>query len=343
MTARLDSNWQYNGLRALVLDNPVLQITILPETGARIYNIIHKPSDTNFLWHHPRNLPRHIPYGSNFDNTWPGGWDEILPSTEETEYRGEKLPHMGELWSLPWEWREVPMDDRSACVYTGVSASILPLRFERWLRLDAEQPIIHLRYRLTNLGLDRLDLIWGIHPLFTISPNHRISLPPCKGLVAQSSGATLGEVGQTYDWPHLPTTEGMIDVSRVQPFETNVFGGHYGTEVNGNWFALTDTRRKVGIGMIYPSDVFRALWMWQVYGGWRGLYHLAIEPWVSYPVRLEQAIEAGRQRILPPGQPLEYELAVIAYTGVESVSAIESHDGHYRVVGATSEQMDLTS
>src|SRR5579871_6535974 len=217
MAARLDTHWQYNGLRALVLDNPHLQVTILPETGARVYNLIHKASDTNLLWHHPRTLPRVIPYGSVFDDTWPGGWDEILPSTEPTEYRGEKLPSMGELWSLNWEWEAIKADDGSAGVWTGVSAAIPPLRFERWLTLDADQPVIHLKYRITNLGLTPLDLIWGIHPVLAITPNHRIDLPPSKMLVGQSSGESLGEVGQTYDWP---TMNGR-NAGLIQPFEAN--------------------------------------------------------------------------------------------------------------------------
>ncbi len=224
----------------------------------------------------------------------------------------------------------VTTGDGSACVYTGVSAAILPLRFERWLTLDAEQPVIRLRYRLTNLGLTALDLIWGIHPVFTVTPNHRIDLPPHQMLVGQSSGAGLGAVDQAYTWPHLP---GTGDMRRVQPFEAGVFGGHYATELAGNWYALTDTVKRVGVGMVFPTDIFKALWMWQVYGGWRGLYQLAIEPWVGYPVRLEQAIEAGRQRILPPNQPLEYEAALVVYSGLASVSAIERSSGNYTVRG----------
>jgi hypothetical protein len=99
--------------------------------------------------------------------------------------------------------------------------------------------------------------------------------------VGQSSSVMLGETGQSYDWPLLPTSRASVDVSQIQPYETNVFGGHYATDLAGNWFALTDISRQVSIGMVCPTDIFRALWIWQVYGGWRGLYHLAIEPgWV---------------------------------------------------------------
>lgn len=237
MAARLDSRWQYNGLRAVVLDNPHLQAVVLPETGGRIFNLTHKSSDTQFLWHHPQTSPRIIPYGSVFDDNWPGGWDEILPSTEVAEYRGEKLPNMGELWSLSWDWHEVKMNDGSVGLYTGVSAAILPLRFERWISLDADEPIIRLRYRIENLGLLPLDLIWGIHPVFAISPQHRIDLPAnTKMLVGQSSGRTLGEVGQEYLWPALQVANETVKMETIQPFEANVFGGHYATELTGNWF-----------------------------------------------------------------------------------------------------------
>lgn len=325
MGIRLDTRWQYNGLRALVLENATLRLVILPETGGRIYSIVHKPTDTEILWHHPRNLPRVIPYGSNFDDTWPGGWDEILPSTEISEYRGDRLPSMGELWALPWMWQDNGADG----LYTSVLASILPLRFERWIRLDKHAPVFHVRYRLTNLGLSPLDLNWGIHPVLAISPHCRIDLPPCTGIVAQSSGVALGAVGERYHWPTLP---GGADVSRVLPFEADVFGGHYATELESSWFALTNTESRVGFGMLFPSDIFHALWIWQVYGGWRGLHQLAIEPWVGYPVRWEDALQAGRTRSLIPNLPVEYTVSAAVYTGIERVGAIHTDGDRLHVL-----------
>jgi hypothetical protein len=329
MTIRLDTRWTYNGLRALVLENAALRVVVLPETGGRIYSLVHKPTDTEFLWHHPRNLPRAIPYGSSFDDTWPGGWDEILPSTEPSMYRGDALPGMGELWALPWEWR----DDGPAGLYTGVSAAVLPLRFERWLSLHSSEPTLHVRYRITNLGLNALDLNWGIHPVLVITPAHRIDLPQCTGSVGQSSSTSLGEAGMTYEWPRLPTGH---DISRIQPFESNVFGGHYATGLADGWFALTDTARRVGFGMRFPENIFSALWMWQVYGGWRGLYQLAIEPWVGWPVRWEDALAAGRVRCILPGASLDYSVSAAAFTGLSRVTNLAVRDdGALHAEGAT--------
>ena len=80
--------------------------------------------------------------------------------------------------------------------------------------------------------------------------------------------------------------------------EAHGFAGHYAVQPAGNWFALTDTAKEVGVAFVYPPEVFKALWLWGSYGGWRGLYHLAVEPWVGWPVNLERAVAAGRAAFL---------------------------------------------
>lgn len=97
--------------------------------------------------------------------------------------------------------------------------------------------------------------------------------------------------------------------------ETNTFAGHYCTKSSSNWFTLTDTKKQVGVAMIYPQDIFRSLWLWQSYGGWQGLYHLAVEPWVGHPVNLEQAVRLGNYHLLSGQQTLEYQVSILVYEG----------------------------
>lgn len=325
MNARLDTRWQYNGLTAVVMENQDLQMVIFPQTGARIYTLLHKPTDSHLLWHHPRIVPGRTPYGASFNDVFPGGWDEMLPGADGCVFRGETYPDHGELWSLDWDYYPVETGDGSACLYTGVATPILPLRFERWLRLSADQPIVHIDYRLTNLGTTPLPLIWGIHPLFTISPDHRLDLPAGQMLVDHASDEAMGKPGQAYRWPMLPSKGGSRDMRLIPPAESGLYGGHYAVGPEAGWFALTDTRRRVGVAMHYPEDVFRALWLWQSYGGWRGLYHLAVEPWVGYPVRLDQAVEAGREHVIGVGESVQYRVSLIVYTGLEHVVDVSPH------------------
>jgi galactose mutarotase-like enzyme len=332
MSARIDTHWSYNGLRAAVMENRLLRLTVLPELGGKVYDLVYKPTDTNFLWHHPRVLPRPAIYGTNFDNCWAGGWDEVLPSTEICTYRGEEVPHMGEIWSLPWAFAAEPAEGEEVCLYATVSTPIMPARFERWLRLRADEPVVRAHYRITSLGPGPLDFIWGVHPAFAVTTAHRIDLPPCHGLVGQSSGPALGEAGQSYEWPYLPLADGrQIDMRIVPPFETAVFGGHYAVELTGNWVALTDTARRQGIAVVFAPEVFKAVWMWLMYGGWRGLYGVVLEPWTGYPNVLDQAVAAGRHCSLSANAALEAEVAFVAYTGVDAVTEVKSLGDGYEV------------
>src|SRR3990172_13105384 len=102
--ARLDPHWRYRELRAIALENARLRLTVLPELGAKLYDLVYKPADRNLLWHSPRLEPRLAVFGQNFDDWWPGGWDEVFPTCDVSTHRGETYPYLGELWSLPWEW-----------------------------------------------------------------------------------------------------------------------------------------------------------------------------------------------------------------------------------------------
>lgn len=328
MSARLDDRWHYHDLRAIILENRELRVVVLPEAGAKIFSLFHKRSDTEFLWHHPRIPPQRVPYGAPFDNTFPGGWDELFPTAEACTFRGEQVPDHGELWSLPWTWHSVPTADGSVCLYTSVLSPLFPIRFERWLHLEADLPYLRLSYRVTNLSAQPQDLIWGIHPLLAISPDHRLDLPSCDLLVDHASSEELGVSGQTYNWPYLPTRQGTHDMRYLPASTTNSFAGHYATKLEGNWFALTDSAKKIGLAFAYPADVFKALWLWQSYGGWRNLYHLAVEPWVGYPVQLERAVKAGRHRTFTAFESVAYDVTVTVYSGVKGVAGISESGGY---------------
>jgi galactose mutarotase-like enzyme len=314
-----------NDLQAVVLSNEVLELVVFPETGARIYSIFHKPSGTEFLWHHPHNPPRLTKTGEVFDDIFPGGWDELFPSCDACEFQGTQIPDHGELWAVPWEWSIEKTDNLADCLYTGVTAKLFPIRFERYVHLDTQQPKFHLRYRLTNLSSNQLNLIWGIHPLFAISPHHRLELPPGTMKVDLSSGEKFGRHGQLYDWPYLLTPEGVTDMRQLPGPEAKAFAGHYCVQPSRNWFALTDTKKQVGLAVVYPAEIFRSLWLWQSYGGWRDWYHLAVEPWVGHPVRLGQAIDAGNYLSLKGHEVLEYSVSVVIYTGTRTASVVEEN------------------
>jgi galactose mutarotase-like enzyme len=195
----------------------------------------------------------------------------------------------------------------------------------RRLELRAGEGILRARYRIENLDVRPLPFTWGIHPAFAVTPAHRIDHPGSAMLVGVSSDPSLGVAEATYRWPDLPDPSlagGVRDARRVRPREDAVFGGHWATDLTDGWLALTDTAARRGLAIVFDRAVFPHAWLWQVYGGWRGHHHVALEAWTSMPMELEGAQAAGRACILEPGGVLETEVAFVLYAGLDGVAAV---------------------
>lgn len=333
MTARVVRGWRLGDLEAVVLENAALKVTILPELGAKVFELVDKAADRDLLWHNERTPPRRAPYGAHFDDWWSGGWDEIFPTGDRAGLHGELLPYMGELWSVPWTV-ETATDGDEAIVACRAFGTIAPARFERRLSVRGDEPVLRARYRIVNLDVRPLPFLWGIHPCFAVAPGHRIDHPASTMVVGVSSDPSIGVVGQTYRWPELPDPTapgGRRDARRVRDRADAVFGGHWATDLSDGWLALTDATTRRGVAIVFPRDVFPHAWLWQVYGGWRGHHHVALEPWTGYPMQLEQAAAAGRARSLAPGEALEAEVAFVLFGGREGVTAVERTAGGFSV------------
>ena len=333
MSARVLGGWSFDGLAALILENAALRVVVLPEIGGHVLGIVDKAADRNLLWSNPRTSPRRAPYGANFDDWWSGGWDEIFPTGDRSELDGEPLPYMGELWSVPWK-AEMGEGGGRAWIDAAGLGTTAPARLERTMELRGDEPVLRVRYRLTNLGPRPLPFLWGIHPSFAVTPDHRIDVPAERMVVGVSSGPAMGEVGATYAWPDQPdptAPTGTRDARRILPASAAVYGGHWAIDLREGWLALTDTVSRRGIAIAFPREVFPYAWLWQVYGGWRGHHHVCLEPWTGYPMQLEQAGAAGRARKLEPGESLEAEIGFVAFGGLDHVGSVGREGDGYRV------------
>ena len=340
----------WEDLPALVLENGLVSVTVVPSMGGHVASLVDVAGGRELLWRNPRLTPRLAPYGAWFDDWWSGGWDEIFPGGDLSTLHGEKLPYMGELWCAPWSASSTEAPDGSeAAVITTVLGNIAAARFTRRLALRADQPVLWASYRIENLDVHPLPFTWGVHPAFAVGTDHRIDMPENGGMVVGvTSDPLMGEVGQAYAWPSLAVSpapavsaaaspsspaasslapDGVHDMSRVLPREAGVFGGHWATDLADGWLALTDTAARRGVAIVFDRNVFPHAWLWQVYGGWRGHELLAMEPWTSHPQDIEGAVEAGRARVLAPGERLETWVAFALHEGLDRVTSVERGDG----------------
>src|SRR6266566_5257882 len=102
MKLSVNTDWSYRDLRAVVLENQLLRMVVLPEAGAKIWQITYKPLDADLLWNNPRIAPARLPSNSRYDDVWSGGWDELFPNDEMALIDGENYPDHGELWTGGW-------------------------------------------------------------------------------------------------------------------------------------------------------------------------------------------------------------------------------------------------
>ncbi len=326
------------GLDALVLENAALRVTMVPSMGGHVAELCDRAASEGgreILWRNPRATPRAAPYGAYFDDWWSGGWDEIFPGGDRSTLHGEPLPYMGELWCVPWEASADASGDGSAWVAGSAYGTVAAARFERRLELRGDEPVLRAFYRITNLDVRPLPFTWGIHPAFAIDDGMRIDIPATEMLVGVSSGPSLGSPGDRYQWPELPdltASSAVRDVSVVRGMDAAVFGGHWATDLKDGWLALTDPVARRGIAIVFDRAVFPHAWLWQVYGGWRGHHHLALEAWTSHPMDLDGALAAGQARVLAPGGVLETEVAFVLHAGLERVAAVERQPGGRFVV-----------
>jgi hypothetical protein len=128
-----------------------------------------------------------------------------------------------------------------------------------------------------------------------------------------------------YNWPFALDKKGnQVDMRLVPPPDSGTMDFHYVTGLEEGWLALTDKKKKEGVALVFPKEVFKSIWLWLVYGGWRSTYLAAVEAWTGYPAKLSDAVDHGKYSILNPGETLECETKLMVYTGFKEVVSIDA-------------------
>jgi hypothetical protein len=306
---RVDEDWTFRGFKAVILENARLRVVVLPEVGGKIHAIFDKALDRNLLYSNPRVEVRPPVFGANVDNYWTGGLDDAIPTGHPCVVGGEELPFLGEVWSLPWQHERVG-DDAVRFSRQGV---ITPFSIARTVQLRPDEAVVRLSYRIVNIGLAPFDFIWGVHPGLPVGPATHIQVPAALGVIDESwPDDRMGAPGTTYEWPRPELTE-------LGSEPAGTWDLHYATELQAGWAAAWDASWGGGLGLRFDRTVFSTVWVWLVDGGWRGLRCVAVEPWIGYPARLDQALEAGRARRLEPGAELQTEVDLIAFRTTQPI------------------------
>lgn len=329
---RISTDYVYRGMRLAFLENEFIRVGILLDKGADIFEFTYKPFDLDFMWQSPIEMRKPfvstsaLPEGA-FHDYFYGGWQEVLPSAgwASEPYMGTYQGLHGEVSLLPFESRILEDAYDLVCLHTSVRTYRSPLKLERIMTLKGGIPALFIKEILVNESPGEFAVMWGHHPAFGepfLDENCVVLTPASKVEVLAFHPNGLWETGGDYDFPMVPNrrTGKLQDITRILPASTRSVDVVFFKELSEGWYSLTNEKSGVGFGMAWDVQLFKYLWMWQVYGGhhdypWYGrTYNCALEPFTSYPpAGVQNAIKNGSALMMKPGEKIETELVALAY------------------------------
>ncbi|WP_431913567.1 DUF4432 family protein [Nonomuraea jabiensis] len=308
-----------DGLRAVVLENERLRVTVVPDKGGDVLEFLHKPTDTDFVWLSPqglRNPHDHLQGAADdvaqFIDHYEGGWQEIFPNGgAPSEYRGARLAQHGEVSGLPWHYEVVADSEEEVAVRLSVRTRRLPYRMEKVFRIRSGTAALEIEGRATNEADLPLHAMWGQHIVYGLPflrPGARIRLPEgVKVIPHQSAINPAGRrvrAGGPWEWPVVPADGGgETDLSVVQePGSPSDIV--YLTGFDEGWYEISGD---IGMRVEWDATLLPYLWMWQELGAstdypwWGRAYTLGLEPFSSMPTDgLAAAVDNGTALVLGP-------------------------------------------
>ena len=308
-------------MHGIALDGNEIGVTVFPEAGGKILDLVHKPSGKNLLWRNPRvGLMKTYP-GAPFDDVWCGGWDDLFPTDAPCVIDGVAYHDHGDLWIGPWEWSLQRDDAERAVLYLRRHSVSLPCLAEKWVSVGREETAVVVRHRLTNLGAAPISYFWNQHVAHAIEPGSRVQLPATRvGVEPSYPGRSAGGAG-TLSWPSDATTG---DLSVLPGPEAGLTEWLFSEDLREGCCAVTHPGAGVGLELSFDRSIFPTVWLWGVFGGWRGHHVLLTEPCTSRPGSLADSIARGDAASLEGGEAVETEVVATVLTDIESPLRAES-------------------
>jgi hypothetical protein len=317
----------FAGWRSISIESGLLRVTVLPDKGADIVEIVELGRGVDVLFHAPWGLappgspPREGSDGHAFLESYAGGWQELFPSVNAPcVYRGAPVPFHGEVASRAWDARAQVSDDE-AVLRCSVECETVPLRLERVMRLAAGSSELVLEETVTSLAGEPVHAVWGHHcvlgpPLVGAGARLRVPARTVVTIPELWEDTARLEPAQRSTWPEaLLRDGGTVDLSRVPGPDAGSHDDVYLTDLDAGWIEVENAALGLAFRLHFDPILFPWVISWQPYGGARamplaGAYALGIEPWTSRHC-LADAVETGEALALGPGEVLSTTLRAV--------------------------------
>lgn len=234
-----------------VLANGELELTVLPEFGARVTSLVDRR--TGREW---------VVQGASVGS--PGqdaiysaeqavGWDECFPTVSAcTLPGGQRLRDHGALWGRPWQL------DHSTDVAVSTTFRGEGYTFSRRITLNG--PNVTCDYTVRNEATAPLLFLWAMHLLLGVTESDRIVLPegtPCRWTY-RSDDRPLG----VSRWPEGAS----FPLDRIRPLSAAFAAKLQVQDTPARGVLVGDSNGALRIAGHGPMT--RSVGLWLCYGGW---------------------------------------------------------------------------
>lgn len=277
--------------KGIILETDLIRMIVTPGYGARIISLIYKPTETEFCWHCPDTPIRKPEYKVEYENV--SGFFDCIPTCEPCIFKGAKLPPLGDAALEPWELIRKEENNKSLVIEMRRVCCTYPISISKSISLSANTPIIDVNYVVQNLSDETLEYHYSGHNTLSVNPYYRIVLP--QEVSTLRIGATvsdrLGKMGDEIPWPITKDKDQRdVDLSKVGKPCDKTGENLYTGKLKDAWCAAINEARKEVIGFLFSTQTLPYILLWLNYGGWRGYYHIALEPCSGRPDNLQLAV-----------------------------------------------------
>lgn len=345
-SCRISDAWTYRGLKTVVLENETLRVTIIADKGADIFELVHKPSDTDFMWRTPwsvRNQSLWVPstgWGEGiFHDLYIGGWNTIAPTGGSTQdYMGVEIGQHNETNMMPWDAQIIEDSPIKVSAKFSVRAVRTPFWIEKTISLEKDSPVITVQDTLINEAEEPAPVQWGQHVALGepfLTPNCILDMPGADFIVPAQEGDELptgtrltpGQIGKWHT--AKAPDESKVDLRRFPPKSDRLVDYLSFNNLSDGWYAVTNPDRGLGIGIVWDKQLFRYLWYWQVFGGHSGYpwykrtYNVGLEPFTSLPSGMpEPGSDQSTSMIFQPREKRTTTVHAVIYQSTNGITNI---------------------
>ncbi len=233
--------------RLLVLENAYLKVTILPELGGRIWQVLHKPTGQPMFYQNSVVKPTH--WGIENQKGWLalGGLEWGLPVIEH-----------GYDWGAQWGYLPLPYSEDLAAVMVFTPRDGRFLSASITISLRAGAASFEIEPTLSNLTDEKLAFSFWHDAMLAPGTGKRPSaalrfvLPTDRVTLHSTNDPTLPPPGDPFAWPIYA----QRDLSRLGNFQ-QYLGFFEAPAAHGPFVGVYDPTYDAGAVRVFPAETMR--------------------------------------------------------------------------------------